>query len=231
MEKSVKIKALSTEERPREKMIGKGPGSLSNVELLALLIGSGYADKSAIELSRDILETYDHYLHRLSQLNLMEWMEVKGIGVGKASVLQACFEIARRSRQEIQLVRKKVSCSRDAYEYILPYLGHLQHEEFWIMVLNRSNMVMSAQRISEGGISSTLVDPKKVFGLALRQHASAIILAHNHPSGAIVPSSEDELITQRLRRVGRDLELNVLDHLIIHANAYFSFADEGILDQ
>ena len=157
-------------------------------------------------------------------------MQIKGIGPGKATVLFACFELARRRRMEPQAQRKNVGCSQDAFEFLLPYLGDLRHEEFWILLLSRSNTVMGIKRISEGGLSATLVDPKKVFGIALQQRASGIILAHNHPSGALYPSEEDRVITRRLRSVGKELELKVLDHLIIHANAYFSFADEGILE-
>jgi DNA repair protein RadC len=230
MEKSIKIKSLQSDERPREKMLDKGAASLSNAELLALVIGSGYAEKSALELSREILELHESYLHRLSQLSLEEWMQIKGIGPGKATVLFACFELARRRRMEPQAQRKNVGCSQDAFEFLLPYLGDLRHEEFWILLLSRSNTVMGIKRISEGGLSATLVDPKKVFGIALQQRASGIILAHNHPSGALYPSEEDRVITRRLRSVGKELELKVLDHLIIHANAYFSFADEGILE-
>ncbi len=211
-------------------MLDKGAASLSNAELLALVIGSGYAEKSALELSREILELHESYLHRLSQLSLEEWMQIKGIGPGKATVLFACFELARRRRMEPQAQRKNVGCSQDAFEFLLPYLGDLRHEEFWILLLSRSNTVMGIKRISEGGLSATLVDPKKVFGIALQQRASGIILAHNHPSGALYPSEEDRVITRRLRSVGKELELKVLDHLIIHANAYFSFADEGILE-
>ncbi|MBM3428517.1 MAG: DNA repair protein RadC [Bacteroidetes bacterium] len=230
MEKSIKIKSLQCDERPREKMMEKGASSLSNAELLALVIGTGYADKSALELSRDILEMHERYLHRLSQLNLDEWMQIKGIGPSKAAVLHACFELARRRRQEQHVMKKSVTCSKDAFEYLLPFLGDLRHEEFWILLLNRSNTVIGIKRVSEGGLSSTLVDPKKVFGMALQQRASGMILAHNHPSGALYPSDEDRVITRRLRGVGIEMELKVLDHLIIHANAYFSFADEGILE-
>ncbi len=221
--------SLGQDERPREKLLSKGASALTEAELLAILIGSGYEEKSAIDLARDILKTNGNMLHELSRLDTRDWLQIKGIGEGKAATLLASFELGRRRRLELAIDRKRVECSKDAFEFLFPYLGDLHHEEFWILLLNRGNNVIAVKKVSEGGLSATLVDPKRIFGAALQHHANSIILAHNHPSGNIAPSEEDKKITRRLRLIGQDLELSVIDHLIISGNVYFSFADEGII--
>lgn len=224
------IKSWSKEDRPREKMIEKGPMALSESELITILLGSGSAAESADVLARKILTFGNNDLSVLARMPYSDLCKIKGIGPAKAVTLVAAFELGRRRRTNEVRQKKKIESSRDVFEYFIQSLGDLAHEEFWLMNLNRNNQVLSLRKISEGGWHSTIVDPKKVFARALEEKASAIIVAHNHPSGNLQPSQEDRKITQKLRRCGIDLELPVLDHLIITSHGYFSFADEGILD-
>jgi DNA repair protein RadC len=229
MKNSVKIKCLEHEDRPREKLLDKGAAALTEVELLAIMIGSGYEEKSAIELAREILSAYGPKLHQISKMEIGEWLQIKGIGEGKAATLMACFELGRRRRLETALNLKRVECSKDAFEFLLPHLGDLRHEEFWVLLLNRGNNVIAVKKISEGGLAYTSVDPKRIFTVALQHHSNSVVLAHNHPSGNLKPSDDDRRITRKLQAVGVELELSVVDHLIISGNVYFSFADEGLL--
>jgi DNA repair protein RadC len=224
------IKSWSKEDRPREKMIEKGPMALSESELITILLGSGSAAESADVLAKKILTFGSNDLSVLARMPYSDLCKIKGIGPAKAVTLVAAFELGRRRRTNEVRQKKKIESSRDVFEYFIQSLGDLAHEEFWLMNLNRNNQVLSLRKISEGGWHSTIVDPKKVFARALEEKASAIIVAHNHPSGNLQPSQEDRKITQKLRRCGIDLELPVLDHLIIASHGYFSFADEGILD-
>ncbi len=220
----------AAEDLPRERLMSSGVESLTNKDLIALILGSGSKDVPVMDMASVILEQGFGKLTRLSQFSLQDWMAIKGIGFGKAAVLTAVFELARRRRFEELDKKKSISCSNHAFEYLVKHLGDLTHEEFWILLLNRNNSVIAAKRISEGGLTATLVDPKKVFSLALQHHANAIILAHNHPSGSLIPSEHDLDITAKLRAVGKVMELLVMDHLIVHGNAYFSFADQGLLE-
>ncbi len=224
------IKSWSKQDRPREKMIEKGPSALSESELITILLGSGSASEGADVLARKILTFGNNDLAILARMPYSDLCKIKGIGPAKAVTLVAAFELGRRRRSLEVRQKKKIESSRDVFEYFIQNLGDLAHEEFWLMNLNRNNQVLSLRKISEGGWHSTIVDPKKVFARALEEKASAIIVAHNHPSGNLQPSQEDRKITQKLRRCGIDLELPVLDHLIIASHGYFSFADEGILD-
>lgn len=217
-------------DRPREKMQEKGPAQLSDAEIIAILIATGSGNKSAIDLARSLLKSSNNDISELSRMPTSEMCKTKGIGPAKATTLQAAFELGRRKRELPPRNKQKIESSKDVFEYFLSILGDLAHEEFWIMNLNRSNQVISLRKISEGGWHSTIVDPKKVFSRALEERASALIVAHNHPSGNVIPSLEDKRITKKLRRCGQDLELPVLDHLIIASHGYFSFADEGIFE-
>ncbi len=220
----------SAQDLPREKLMNRGVDALSNQDLIALILGSGSKDVPVMDMAQAILEQGFGKLTKLSQFTFQDWLSIKGIGFGKAALLTAVFELARRRRFEEFEKKKSISCSNHAFEYLVKHLGDLTHEEFWILLLNRNNSVITAKRISEGGLTATLVDPKKVFSLALQHHANAIILAHNHPSGSLIPSEHDLEITAKLRAVGKVMELLVMDHLIVHGNAYFSFADQGLLE-
>jgi len=216
-------------DRPREKLIAKGKTALSDAELIAILIGSGSRSKSAVELAREILAGAENKLKELGRLSVNRLMEYKGIGEAKAVTIVAALELGRRRRGEEALIRKKITSSKTAFEVMQPIIGDLNHEEFWVIYMNNSNKILYKEQSSKGGMTGTLVDPRNVFRKALELAATCIILAHNHPSGTLKPSRADQNLTRKLKLAGESLDIKVLDHLIITQNAYFSFADEGIL--
>ncbi len=223
------IKHWAEEDRPREKLLLKGKSSLSNAELIAILLGTGVPDVSAVDLAKHILGDHSHDLHRLAVLEVSDLMKYKGIGEAKAVTIVSALELGRR-RKEAEVSRKpKIKSSQDAYECIRPHLEDLPREEFWILLLRRNNEVIKAEQVSQGGVSGTLVDPKLIFKKALDELASSIILSHNHPSGNTQPSQADRQLTEKIKKAGEFLEISVLDHIIFTNHGYFSFADEGIL--
>jgi DNA repair protein RadC len=228
-ENKLTIRNWAEEDRPREKLMLKGKNALSDAELLALLIGSGTREVTAVELGREILQHVHNNLAELSRLTASQLMEFPGIGEAKALTLLAALELGRRRNESEVLSRDKITGSRDAFAIFESTLGDLPYEEFWVILLNRANKVIRKCNISEGGISGTVVDPKKIFKTALDHHATSIILGHNHPSGNIQPSEADKKITKKIRDAGMMLDVAVLDHLIIGDGKYYSFADEGIL--
>lgn len=223
------IKSWAEEDRPREKLILKGKASLSNAELIAILIGSGSQKESAVELSKKILSQYDNNLQELSKASVQALCEFSGIGEAKAISIISAMELGRRYRSTEAKIRKKITGSRDAYDAIYSYLADCDYEEFYVILLNRANDIITIQKISEGGTSGTVVDPKKVFKLALNYQASGMILCHNHPSGNMKASQQDKIITKRLKESGDLIEISVLDHIIVGNGNYFSFSDEGLL--
>jgi DNA repair protein RadC len=223
------IRNWAEDDRPREKLVLKGRHSMSDAELLAILIGSGTRHESALDLAKTILRLADDNLGELSKLSLPDLVKVKGIGHARAVSILAAMELGRRRNESEVLVRDKIKTSRDAYEIFRSIIGDRPYEEFWIILLNRANKVLKKCNISEGGISGTVVDPKKIFKISLDNHASSIILGHNHPSGVVTPSEADCKITKKLHDAGTMLEVTVLDHLIIGDSSYYSFADEGAL--
>ena len=223
------IKSWATDDRPREKLLIKGPMALSDGELLAILIGSGTRELSAVDLARSILASVQNSISELSRLSINELIKFKGIGEAKAINIAAALEIGRRRRLNDSLQKRKILSSRDAFEIMHPLLSDNNYEEFWIITLNRGNMVRRTIRISEGSLAGTVADPKKIFKLALEDNAASIILCHNHPSGNLTPSNKDNEITQKCKSAGLFLDLPVLDHIIIGTDNYFSFADEGLL--
>lgn len=226
---SLGIKTWAEEDRPREKLLLKGKGSLSNAELLAILIGSGSKKESAVELSKRILASSNNNLQELSRCSFDDLLQFTGIGEAKAISIIAALELGRRYRSSEAMNKKKISSSQDAFNAIYSYLSDSLYEEFYIILLNRANEIIGIHRISEGGTSGTVVDPKKVFKLALVKQASSIILSHNHPSGNIQPSHQDKTITKKLIDSGKLMEIEVLDHIIVGNNRYLSFADEGYM--
>ncbi len=226
---SFSIKHWSDDDRPREKMVRKGKSILSDAELIAILIGSGSKDESAVELSKRILAAGNNNLNELGKLSIRQLMQFKGIGEAKAVTIAAALEIGRRRRGEEAQKITKISSSKDAFELLQPGLGELPHEEFWIVYLNNSNKVMHSAQLSKGGITGTLVDVRLVMKHALELGAVGLILAHNHPSGGLKPSKADKQITQKLKNAAVALDIKVLDHLIITQKDYYSFADESIL--
>ena len=218
----------SEDDKPREKLMLKGKSALSDAELIAILIGSGSRNESAVDLSKRILASVDNNLNALGKLSITQLMTFKGIGEAKAISIIAALELGRRRRSEDAVELKKVTSSKVIFEIMQPIIGELPHEEFWIIYMNNSNKVISKSQLSKGGITGTLVDVRIVFKTALEMGATALILCHNHPSGTLVPSEADKQITRKLKLAGESLEIKVLDHLIITEASYFSFADEGI---
>ncbi|WP_418513992.1 RadC family protein [Corallibacter sp.] len=226
---SFSIKHWSQDDQPREKLRDKGKATLSDAELVAILIGSGNKEESAVELSKRILASVGNNLNELGKLSLKQLMDFKGIGEAKAITIAAAMELGRRRRGEEALERKKITSSISVFELMQPVIGELPHEEFWIVYLNNSNKVIQKQQLSKGGITGTLVDVRLVMKNALELGATGLILAHNHPSGTLKPSDADKQLTQKMKRAGESLDIKVLDHLIVTEKAYFSFADENIL--
>lgn len=226
---SFSIKNWSQDDQPREKLLYKGRAALSDAELVAILIGSGNRDESAVALCKRILSTVDNNLSQLGKLSIKQLMDFKGIGEAKAITIAAALELGRRRRGEEALQKKKITSSTDVFELLQPIIGELEHEEFWIVYLNNSNKVIQKNQLSKGGMTGTLVDVRLVMKNALEVGATGLILAHNHPSGTLKPSEADKDITQKLKLAAQSLDIKVLDHLIVTEKAYFSFADEGVL--
>ncbi len=226
---SFSIKNWSQDDQPREKLQYKGKETLSDAELVAILIGSGNKDESAVALCKRILASVDNNLSELGKLSIMELMVFKGVGEAKAISIAAALELGRRRRGEEALEKSKITSSRSVFELMQPRIGELKHEEFWIVYLNNSNKVIQKNQLSKGGITGTLVDVRLVLKNALEVGATGLILAHNHPSGALKPSMADRQITNKLKKAAQSIDIKVLDHLIITEKAYFSFADESLL--
>lgn len=228
-EKKLSIKDWSSDDQPREKLLKKGKNVLSNAELIAILIGSGNNKESAIELSKKILDSVQNDLSLLSKMNAKELMMFRGIGEAKAVSIISALELGRRKKDHQSQKKQAIKSSADAYSLVRHLLEDLDHEEFWVLFLNRANQEISKHQISSGGQNATIVDPKIIFKLALEYKSSGIILFHNHPSGNLIASDSDKSITSKLVKAGSLLEINVLDHIIVGENNYFSFADEGII--
>ncbi len=226
---SFSIKNWSEDDRPREKLLQKGKNIVSNAELIAILIGSGNRDESAVALSKRILNSVEDNLNELGKLSISDLTKFKGIGEAKAVSIVAALELGRRRRGEDALERKKITSSSSVFEIMQPIIGELPHEEFWIVYLNNSNKVLQKSQLSKGGITGTLVDVRLVLKTALQLGAVGLILTHNHPSGTLKPSQADKNITQKLKTASKSLDIKVLDHVIITEKAYFSFADENLL--
>lgn len=229
-EDKISIKSWAEEDRPREKLSIQGRRSLSDAELLAILIGSGSQNESAVELSKRILYSCDKSLNQLAKLGIAELSRFKGIGEAKAISIIAALELGRRRKEQESPKQVQVSTSIDVYDAISSQFKDLNHEEFWILLLNRANKITSKHLISKGGQGGTIADPKIIFNIALENHAASIILAHNHPSGNLKPSRADLELTKKLISAGQFLDMPVLDHLIITDNGFLSFADEGIIN-
>jgi DNA repair protein RadC len=223
------IKAWAHDDRPREKLQIKGTTSLSDAELIAILLRSGSQDETAVDLAKRILNDNQYNLVELGQRSIEDLCNYKGIGEAKAISLIASLELGRRRRLSEALQRKQIVRSVHSFEVLQPLLGDLPHEEFWILLLNAANLLIGYRRISQGGLNATVVDARSIFKEALLANASSIILGHNHPSGKVLPSKQDKLLTQNLLKVGEALGLHVLDHIIIGANRYYSFVDEGLM--
>lgn len=229
MDKPLTIKNWSAEDRPREKLILKGKASLSDAELIAILLGTGTPSASAVDLGKKILQNTSNNLDELAQLSVKDLMKVKGIGEAKAVTIVAALELGRRRKEFVTEEKVKITSSKDAYELIRSDLMDLPHEEFWIILTNRAQRVIKKLQISSGGVAGTVADPKLIFKVALEELASGILLVHNHPSGNLTASQADITLTNRMKESGKLLEIQILDHLIVAGKRYFSFADEGLL--
>ncbi len=227
--KKQNIKTWAVEDRPREKLLLKGRSSLSNAELVAILINTGTKNNSALDLAKEVLNLANNNLVNLGKKSISEFGRIKGVGQAKALKIVAALELGRRRQLANAEKRKQIQKSTDAFEYLQPIIGDLQYEEFWILLLNRNNKIIGTEKISKGGIVGTVTDKRIIFKLAIDAFATSIILAHNHPSGNTKPSEADRKITQQLRSAGKIMDVEVLDHLIITNDAYFSFADEGFM--
>ena len=223
------IKFLAEDDRPREKFLLKGKTSLSDSELLAIILGSGNNEDSAVELARKILASVGNNWQNLSKLSIKDLMKFKGIGEAKAISVAATLEIGRRKASQETPEKTSISSARDSYNVFSQHLSDLRTEEFWAIFLNQKNQIVYKTQISKGGISGTLVDVRVLFRIALEHFATSIIVAHNHPSGSLKPSLEDIQITKNIKNAGEILNVTLLDHLIIGDNSFFSFAEESLL--
>lgn len=227
--KNLSIKEWSLEDRPREKLLAKGISSLSDSELIAIIIGSGTKDESAVQLSKRILGSVQNNLNELGKLTVNDLQKHKGIGEAKAIGIMSALELGRRRKLSESINREKISSSNDIYEIFHALLADLPHEEFWIVLLNRSNKIIDRQKISQGGISGTVTDVRLMMKAALDKLSSSIVLIHNHPSGNTKPSEADISITQKVKESGKLMDITLLDHIIVTDGSYFSFADEGLI--
>lgn len=225
----ITIKSWAEEDRPREKLMLKGRHVLSDAELIAILISSGNAEETAVELSKRILAGAENNLNELSRQSVHDLIKYKGIGEAKAISIVAALELGRRRKTEENLKRGQITSSKDAVDIFQPLLGDIAHEEFWILFLNRANHVIGKNHVSSGGMTGTVVDPKMIFKAALDAKAVSIILCHNHPSGNVKPSQQDTDLTKKIVAAGKLMEISVLDHVIVAQGAFFSFADEGMM--
>ena len=223
------IKDWAESDRPREKLLEKRPKSLTNSELIAILIGKGSMEQSAVDLGRDILSRYQDNLHELGKCTAKDLMKFKGIGLAKATTILAAMELGRRRASEATLDRHFIRNSREGADYIRPLLADFRHEVFGVLYLVQAGWIKTFEIVSEGGITSTTVDPRTIFKRALETDAVSIIVFHNHPSGSLRPSKADEVLTQKLFQASKTMDIKLLDHIIVGDKSYFSFADEGLL--
>lgn len=229
MYKKLSIKEWAVEDRPREKMLAKGIRSLSEAELIAILIGSGSLDESAVDLSKRVLASANNNLNELGRKTITDYQKFKGIGQAKAITISAAMELGRRRKESENAEKTKIVTSSDAAGIFQPMLGDLQHEEFWVMLLNRNNILIDRSMISKGGLSGTVIDVRIILKIAIDKLACSLILCHNHPSGNLIPSEADKEITRKIKEAGKHMDIPVLDHIIIGNESYFSFADEGMI--
>jgi DNA repair protein RadC len=229
IQKHLTIKSWAEDDRPREKLVSKGRQALSDAELLAILLSSGNRDETAVQLAQRILNEYANSINELAKVSLHDLMTYKGVGEAKAVTIAAALEIGRRRGSESQEEKIKITSSKNAFAVLKSKLTDLPHEEFWVIFMSRSNSVIKTECISRGGISGTVVDIRLILKPAIHHLASAIILAHNHPSGNLKPSQEDIHLTKKIKEAAKLMDISLQDHLIIGDQSYLSFADEGLI--
>lgn len=220
------LKDWSEADRPREKCIAQGLSALTDAELIAILLRSGTRQETVVDMAKRVLSMNDNKLNRLSEWTLRDLRQIHGIGQTKAVTLLAAFELGRRVRAEKVGNQRKIQSPKDVYEYMLPRNGHLGHEEFWVLYLNQAAMLLKADRVSQGGLTTTMVDVRLVLKQALELSATGLILCHNHPSGDVVPSKFDDQLTQQLKEAAQLLNIQVMDHIVISRNSYYSYQQE-----
>lgn len=226
MAEYISIKNWSEDDKPREKLAANGRETLSNAELLGILLGNGTRNKSAVDLARDIFQLANNDLNQLAKLSIKDFCQISGIGPAKAITIIAAIELGGR-RKKAETTNNFIQSSNDAYCYFRPLLQDKQYEEFWVLSLNRNNKILKAEKVSDGGISYTVADPKRIFKSALENSASHLLLCHNHPSGNLEPSSADHNLTKKLIAAAKNLDMTIIDHIIVTDRGYYSFADEG----
>jgi DNA repair protein RadC len=229
MSEYISIKNWADDDKPREKLMKLGRSALSNAELMTILIATGTKKKSALDLSKEILQLANNDLNVLARFSVRDLCKIDGIGPAKAISIIAAIELGGRRQALSATEKKSIKTSKDAFDMIKNTLQDLSHEEFWIYTLSQKNNVIAAHKISEGGITGTVVDSRKIFKIALEDKATGMILFHNHPSGNTQPSESDNKITKQLKEAGKLMEINVLDHIIVAETNYFSYADEGLI--
>lgn len=228
-ERNYSIKSWAKDDRPREKLLSKSPISLSDAELLAILLNNGNRDRSALDLARDLMQLCRNNLQELGKLSVFDLMKVKGIGEAKAVIITAAMELGRRRQAALALDCPIITSSRDVALYLQQLFQDYRHEVFVVLFLNRANKIRHSEIISSGGITGTVADPRIIMKKAIEQEAVALILSHNHPSGNLKPSKADEELTYKIREAAKLLDIKVMDHIIVSNEGYFSFADEGLL--
>ncbi len=223
------IKYWAEDDRPREKLLLKGKNALSDAELIAILLRSGNRKQSAVDLSKQILEKASNNLIELSKFSVEDFLKFRGIGEAKALSVISALELGRRRRGAEVIQKEKISSSKDVFELFQSIMEDYKYESFWILLLNRANKIIKKIQVSDGGVSGTVADPKRIFKLSLENDASGLILCHNHPSGNTKPSEADIKLTKKIQKGGELLDISVLDHIIVGEENYFSFADENLL--
>lgn len=226
---STAIKDWSVEDRPREKLLNSGIHSLSNAELIALIIGSGTKDLNAVDVARNILASVRNNLHDMGRLNIHELTKIRGIGTARAITLLAAMELGGRRTNSHTEERIVIKNSQTAYKLLYPVIGELDHEEFWIILLNRAHKVIATEKISQGGLTGTVIDTRMILKYAIDVRATSIIISHNHPSENKQASEADINITRKIKNAAEIMDITLLDHIVVAGKNYLSFADEGIL--
>lgn len=227
--KKLSIKNWALDDRPREKLLNKGVENLTDAELLAIIISSGNREESAVELSRRILISFDNNLNSLGKSSVRDFMKFKGIGEAKAITIVAALELGRRRKLAEVLKKTEILSDKDAFEFFYSFMGDLEYEEFWVLMLNNKNSILDKRKIGQGGINSTIVDVRMIMKYAIESLATNIILCHNHPSGNLEPSSQDIEISKKIFEAGKILDINILDHIIIGNKDYFSFKSNNLI--
>lgn len=227
--KALTIKEWAHDDRPREKMIAKGATALSDAELVAILIGSGTINETAVNIAQKVLASASNNLNELGKFSIKDLTKIKGIGSAKAITIIAALELGRRRKNSEAINRKQITSSNDVIELFQPTLADLPHEEFWVLLLNRANKIIERVKISEGGYTATTVDVRRIMKTALEHHAIGIILCHNHPSGNHNPSNDDINITNKIKQAAKTLDISLLDHVIVTSGSCYSMADNSLI--